>query len=46
MKKLSFILLGAGILFFASCDTASTTKEAEEDSINLVDKTITDSSKK
>ncbi len=45
MKKLSFILLGFGVLFFTSCDTASTTREAEEDSVNLVDETIADSSK-
>lgn len=45
MKKISFILLSAGILFLASCETASTTKEAEEDSIDLIDKTVTDSSR-
>ncbi|MCH5720486.1 hypothetical protein [Niabella hibiscisoli] len=45
MKKLSFTFLVTGVLFFASCDTVATSKEAEEDSVNLVDETIADSSK-
>lgn len=45
MKKISFILTGAVVLFLASCETASTAKEAEEDSMNLVDKTITHGTK-
>lgn len=45
MKRLSFVLLSVGLLSFASCETASTSKEAEEDSVNLIDRTITDSSK-
>ncbi|MGN7785658.1 hypothetical protein ACTJIJ_14105 [Niabella sp. 22666] len=45
MKELSFVLLGFGLLCFASCDTASTTKEAEEDSIDLIDKTVGESAR-